>query len=231
LAARVASRWPDRYPLPSVELTVTEPGGQPAFRNRTFAVHPVPVWPRREIHAAAAPTRLKIDGKPGEWEGVPDATTFIEADSQRLAELETTVRLARDEKNLYVLARLQMGDAKRFGEGAEDRDDSDIYDEDESFVVHLGTPAHAYTFGVNTRKSEYDARDGDRDWNGDFHSAVAKDGDHWYAELAIPLNQLDGEPNRVNFVHTDGKTETQSLWVPTFGRSDDANWYGFLTAP
>jgi len=228
ISAKMEGEWPNCYPTPAVKLIMTGTDGKKLFRNNELDLKPVRLWPKRIVTAVRPPGPITIDAEPADWQGVAEVTSFVDGSGTKLAADQTRVRIARDKDNLYVFAYVDMADAEQYGKGDEDRDDEDILEEDEAFQVQLASDFRVYTFSVNTLNVQFDASRSNRKWDHEWQSAVAKAAATWYVEIKIPMAELGDDITRINFGHTDGKTETRSEWVPTFGRPFSQKYFGFL---
>ena len=101
--------------------------------------------------------------------------------------------------------------------------------EDDAFELHLGNgTGNTWQYIVNSLGAVYDARDGDKTWNGNAAIAAARtEGGGWSAELAIPLADLGhpgpGDAWRGNFCATNYEAEINTN---TWSRVGGEGGYG-----
>jgi hypothetical protein len=220
--------WPHCYPTPKLTVTLTGPDASNVCRNAVHSYVPFRVWPKRVLQPNLRSKPIKIDAEPEDWEGCPEVSQFVTLKGDALAKQQTRVRVLHDATHLYVFAYVDMSDPERFGKGRDKRDAVAIYRDDESFSVHVGTDKGVYTFSVNTKNTQYDAKRANARYNAKYESAVAKAATTWYCEMRIPRSAWQGQAKRINFTHTDGRNRAKSQWVPTFGQYLDKARYGYV---
>jgi len=153
--------------------------------------------PRLTVPLAVGPP--KVDGRLDDpcWSEAPAlALTSIREAPLKNA---SAVRVVYDKHNLYVGVRCEeaaMGRLRTAWTHAEERDNA-IWQDDcvEVFLDPLsrGTATGAHIV-VNSAGVWYDAWDGDRSWDCGLRSGIAKEGDAWTIEIAIPFDDLGFRP-------------------------------------
>lgn len=154
--------------------------------------------------------KVRIDGKDGEWESVREYA-LVDAESGKPADVETRVRIAHGEGDLYLFYTCAHSGVASTLDG---RDDP-LYDEDavEVFLDPQGRGQFYYEFEFNSRGALLDAvvvnGTADGSWRIDTlkewqcggievkssQSGRAGSGD-WTCEVRIPLRALVGGPHR-----------------------------------
>ena len=178
------------------------------------------------IRKANAP--IQVDGVADEaaWQTAQAADKFfmvLPMDTSR-AQVRTDVRMAYDDKNVYLLAICyhalpgpsMVESLKRdwnFG-----KNDNFIF-----FIDTFDDQTNGFTFGANAAGAEWDGLlyEGGRanlSWNNKWFSKVRTYDDRWVLELAIPFKTLRYKRGitrwGINFSRQDLKTTEKSAWAP-----------------
>lgn len=159
----------------------------------------------REIACPAAGGAVTVDGALDEaaWAQAPEATEFVVSGAGTLppAEQQTRIRLLRDERNLYISARVG---AKAQASGKPARED--VHGSGGEFVRVLIDPKHThgvvYEFWLTPDGDRYDglypvgpsASPTGLEWNSGWKTATKIGAEEWTAEMAIPLSALGISP-------------------------------------
>lgn len=172
--------------------------------------------------------QLVLDGRLDEafWEKVHIATSFRQQEplEGELATEQTAVRIAYDEKNIYIAARFYDSDPENIT-AFQKRRDSPL-DTDDLFAFILDTyndQRSAFYFEINPLGLMGDGilRTGqgaeiNRDWNGIWRAWVSRDDKGWSAEIRIPFMTLNFDPNSdtwgINFMRTIRRKNEITLW-------------------
>jgi len=175
-----------------------------------------------------ADERVNPDGRLEEsfWTKVNAATDFRQQEplEGQLATEQTSVKIAFDEKNLYIGARFydsQPDEIKAF----QKRRDAPL-DTDDMFAFILDTyndQRSAFYFEINPHGLMGDGilRTGqgsrvNRDWNGIWRVWVTRDDKGWSAEIRIPFMTLNFDPKNetwgINFLRTIRRKNEITLW-------------------
>ncbi len=213
------------YPVPTARLTFSLPDGEKAFRNDAFDFYPIKVRTSTELVAPSMDQAPTIDGDLSDetWKKAARVSAFVDVQGDREPEREIVGRIGRRDQMLYVSARIEAP-AAVMESGYEGRDNSRAPRNDH-FRVHLGSGDTAYTILVTARGSELDTRGKNdaegRSWNCSFLSAVGSWEQGWQVELAIPLDELDLDPQslRINLTRRDATANSEAELSPTFGPS------------
>ncbi|WP_291981544.1 DUF5916 domain-containing protein [Luteitalea sp.] len=153
----------------------------------------------RQLHAARAVSPPVIDGRLDDvvWRTAEPMSGFHQRDPVEgdPASEDTVVRIAYDERALYVAARLHDRDPSAIVGQLSRRD---VAVEADAFVVYLD-PHHDHLtgaqFGVSAAGVQRDAliyndQFLDVTWDAVWSSAVSVDDQGWVVEMRIPLSQL-----------------------------------------
>ena len=151
------------------------------------------------MEAVRTDTPPVIDGKLDDacWSQANVATDFTDYRIEQPAKEQTFVRVLYDDENLYIAFECVEPDPNSIV-GVERRYDQSLHEED-SVTARFDTfhdHRCAYTFGVNTLGTRYDARVGlfdyreDSTWGCDWSAACTVEKDRWYAEMAIPIANM-----------------------------------------
>ncbi len=199
--------------------------------------------PARSIVVVRTDTPPVIDGKLDEacWSKANVATDFTDYRIEQLAKEQTLVRILYDDEYLYIAFECMEPDPNSIV-GVERKYDQSLREED-YVTVRLDTfhdHRCAYTFGVNTLGTRYDARMGlldyydDDTWGCDWLVACTVEKDRWFAEMAIPIcNMLFDRKDAVtwglNFYRSEKSIPERSYWCYRNSRARYSREFGHLT--
>ena len=159
----------------------------------------------KEIGCPAADGPITVDGVMDEaaWAGAPEGTEFVVSGAGTLPpeDQQTRIRLLRDDRNLYIGARVA---AKAKGSGKAPRED--VHGAGGEFIRVLIDPKHThgviYEFWLTPDGDRYDGlypvgptpSPTGLEWNSGWKSATKIGATEWTAEMAIPLPALGISP-------------------------------------
>ncbi len=179
------------------------------------------------IHRATSP--IVIDGSAHEaaWQSAEVADSFwmvLPMDKDR-AKVRTDVRMAYDDRQLYLSAICWFGDVPGpYMVESLKRDWS--FNNNDNFIFFLDTfddLTNGFTFGVTAAGAQWDGLiyEGSRanlSWDNKWTSAVKYYDDRYELELAIPFKSIRYKQGikrwGVNFSRLDLKTTEKSSWTP-----------------
>jgi hypothetical protein len=182
-----------------------------------------------QLRIQRAHSPIVIDGIVREpaWESAEVAGNFwmvLPMDTGR-AKVRTDVRMAYDDRNLYLSAVCFHGDVPGPYMVESLRRDWSFVNND-NFIFFLDTfndLTNGYTFGVNAAGAQWDGLlyDGGRanlSWDNKWTSAVRTYEDRYELEIAIPFTSIRYKQGisewGVNFSRLDLKTTEKSSWTP-----------------
>ncbi len=195
--------------------------------------------------AAKVDGPMTVDGALDEsvWQRADVLTDFIVWGSTKPAEFVTKVRLAHDDKNLYVGLECPQDTSKLSVEAAP-RDGNTWKDDSIEIFVNKGMEAAPLAqFILNAAGAFYDRydRDGSQDYSGtlayNFNASWAAQvaPDKWTGEVRIPLDELGIKPApdtliRMNFVRNahQGKDTMISAWFSSLRAHADPLSRGWI---
>jgi hypothetical protein len=182
-----------------------------------------------QYRISRATSPIVIDGSVNEaaWRSAEVATDFwmvLPMDTGR-AKVKTDVRMAYDDRNVYLSAVCYHGDVPGpYMVESLRRDWS--FGANDNFIFFLDTfddQTNGFTFGVNAEGAQWDGLlyDGGRanlSWDNKWTSAVKSYPDRYELEIAIPFTSIrykkDNQRWGVNFSRLDLKTTEKSSWTP-----------------
>jgi hypothetical protein len=186
-------------------------------KNANFLIH---------IHHTAGP--ILIDGVLDElsWQQAEVADNFfmmMPMDTS-LANVKTEVRVAYDDKYLYLSAICYDGMAGPYMVESLRRDFN--FSKNDNFIFFLDTyndETNGFTFGTNAVGAQWDGNmyEGgkvDLSWDNIWYSKVKDYGDKYIMEVSIPFKTLRYKKNLptwgINLSRNDLKTTEKSSWAP-----------------
>ncbi|MCC6461504.1 MAG: carbohydrate binding family 9 domain-containing protein [Saprospiraceae bacterium] len=190
----------------------------PAFAQKKNAAYQYP------IRCTDGPVTVNGELDEDTWKAAELATDFfmvLPMDTSR-ARLKTEVRMAYDERFLYISAvnyqthPVVVESLRRdwnFG-----KNDNFIF-----FMDPFDDQTNGFTFGANAAGAEwdgqqYDGGSADLNWENRWYSAVKRYSDRWIFEAAIPFKTLRYKKDitrwGVNFSRNDLTTTEKSAWAP-----------------
>ncbi|MCC6154719.1 MAG: hypothetical protein IT367_13210, partial [Candidatus Hydrogenedentes bacterium] len=150
------------------------------------------------------PRRAQVDG-------------FINPDTEEFAEAQTTVRVCHTADALYIAVYAREPRMNTMATTMSDRD-APLWQEESFAIVLQPTGKPEYRFVVNPLGAQFDSRDGNEEWNGEWKVATKTWPVGWSAEIEIPFASLGADPGKddweIDFVRTRRNVENErSVWV------------------
>ncbi len=182
-----------------------------------------------QLHIHRAPSPIVIDGSAHEpaWQSAEVAGNFwrvLPMDTGH-ATVRTDVRMAYDDRNLYLSAICYFGDVPGPYIVESLRRDW-AFGNNDNFIFFLDTfndLTNGYTFGVNAAGAQwdgllYEGGKANLSWDNKWTSAVRTYDDRYELEIAIPFTTIRYRSGSaewgVNFSRLDLKTAEKSSWTP-----------------
>jgi len=178
------------------------------------------------IHEVTSP--IKIDGIADEdtWQHADVAENFymVLPMDTAMANVCTEVKMAYDQKNLYVLAICYKGPPGPNMVESLKRDFS--FQKNDNFIFFMDTfndQTNGYSFGTNAAGAEWDGTmynggNVDLNWTNKWISAVKDYPDKYVFEAAIPFKSIRYKKGitewGINFSRNDLKATEKSAWAP-----------------
>ncbi|HMN09189.1 MAG TPA: DUF5916 domain-containing protein [Gemmatimonadaceae bacterium] len=205
-------------------VALAEPGSRVArVAPPTSSAAPAP----RSLRVARVATPIRIDGRlddPAWLEAVPQRDfKQIEPRQGSEARFDTEVRLAQDDRFLYVAMRA-FDSAGRDSLRARDLKRDFYWGRSDSMgliIDGVGDRRSILAFGVSAFGAQWDAQvtDGgliDNDWDGVWQARTSTDSAGWTAEFALPWSTLrytDGGGDwRINFTRESPRIGETTAW-------------------
>lgn len=187
-----------------------------------------------------------VDGKvdPAIWANVPTLSPLQHRFAKGPAPFKTDVKLAYDDKNLYLLVvnhePTPKGITRRFQPGKRDQS---VY-RDDNIALYLQRPGMKksgtyYHVIINPNAAVMDSIVHDRAWTPEARLATAVNPADWIVEYAVPFKDLGitGPPTgqtwgmqfeRYRPQEKDGE-QRNSQWTPAFGWGHQPSRFGKIT--
>ncbi|MEA3366337.1 MAG: hypothetical protein U9Q79_11920, partial [Candidatus Hydrogenedentes bacterium] len=181
-----------------LRITVEAPAERAVLRNtRIFALKGPAVG---VCGRTGTPPVLDASFKEKCWPVEPQVDGFLLADTRVFAIAQTTFWLCASRDTLYIAAYAR--DPRMATMAASETAREASLENDEHVEVSLQVPNGAvFTFAVNPLKAQFDSRDGDAAWDGDWKVVTASYEEGWAAEFAIPFKTLEDHPKRSQAWH------------------------------
>ena len=178
------------------------------------------------IHKATAP--IQIDGEMNDagWQDTDAADNFFMVtpmDTSK-SKVKTTVRMAYDEKNIYIIAICYLSKTGPYMVESLRRDFS--FGKNDNFIFFIDPfddRTSGFTFGANAAGAQWDGSlysggSADLSWDNKWVSVVKNYPDKWIFEAAIPFKTIrykKGVTNwGINFSRLDIRVAEKSSWAP-----------------
>lgn len=186
-------------------------------KNETF---------RLNIHKASIPIKVDGVGNDPAWQESEVATDFfmvLPMDTSK-ARVRTEVRMAYDDRNIYLLATCFHAVPGPYYVESLRRDFS--FGKNDNFLLFLDPfedQTNGFSFGANAAGAQWDGTmfgggNVDLNWDNKWVSAVKNDPEKWVFEMAIPFTTIRYKKGihewGVNFSRLDLKTTEKSSWAP-----------------
>ncbi|MBO6525252.1 MAG: carbohydrate binding family 9 domain-containing protein [Balneolaceae bacterium] len=176
--------------------------------------------------------KVEIDGVLDEpfWNSINPISDFVNQfpEDIGIASSQTSIRIAYDEKNIYVGATIFDSSPDHIIRTLKRDFDDEYFGSDALAIVldPVNRKSSGFFFGVNAAGSQLEGllRDGgdfstrlDVSWNTRWKSEVSQNGNTWFIEMAIPFEALNYEKDNliwgINFVRNDMKNNSFSTMV------------------
>jgi len=145
--------------------------------------------------------KATLSGMPSEWKNAAVLRNFYLAAGGGPAKVQTTVKMAYDDANLYVGYICDEPAMAFLKAGTKERDGAVWQDDDVELFLFDPDRNKGWQFILNSANVQFDgelrqAQAGDPyrtfgQWNGDWHSAVRRNAASWEAVIIIPWKILD----------------------------------------
>ncbi|MDB5006841.1 MAG: hydrolase [Mucilaginibacter sp.] len=181
-----------------------------------------------QYHIRGITSPIKIDGVIDEqaWKDAEVAKNFwmVTPMDTSVAKVRTEVRMAYDQKNIYILVVCFKGLPGPNMVESLKRDFS--FQKNDNFIFFIDTfndQTNGYTFGANAEGAEWDGAmyqggSVDLTWTNKWYSAVKDYPDKYIFEAAIPFKSIRYKRGitewGINFSRNDLKTTEKSSWAP-----------------
>ncbi|MGF1557741.1 MAG: DUF5916 domain-containing protein [Flavobacteriaceae bacterium] len=181
---------------------------------------------RLSIREKTTPIIVDGIGDDNAWETTDVAKDFfmvLPMDQDRANE-KTEIRMAYDDKNLYLLATFYHSTLGEYYVESLRRDFS--FGKNDNFLLFIdpfNNQTTGFTFGSNAFGAQWDGTmfDGgkvDLSWDSKWISATTHDDEKWVFEMALPFKSIRYEEGvmewGINFSRLDLKSTEKSSWVP-----------------
>lgn len=170
------------------------------------------------VASAASPPTLDASFKEPSWPRQAEVIGFVSEDATRFASQQSEIRLCAAADTLYIAIYARDNRMKTAVSKQTERDAP--LEGDESFEVRIRpSRAEALRFAVNLTGTQFDARDGDASWDGEWQAVTKSYPTGWAAEIAIPFATLgvrprSGETLYANFIRHRRNVENEdSAWA------------------
>jgi hypothetical protein len=193
-----------------------------------------------KIHINRTTEPITLDGLLNEktWATAEVAQNFWQQRpvDDKPASRKTEVRLAYDDRNIYVAAICY--DSLPYFTTTLKRDNFGDSDEFAVLLDPNGQKANGFGFGVNVLNAQTEVlltgSDANGTWDNRWSSSVSREADKWMVEMVIPFKTLrfkDGNKNwGIQFVRIEPGTNQEHVWaqVPRQFGVDDLGYFGSL---
>lgn len=151
------------------------------------------------------------------------------------AQVQTTVRLVYDEKNLYVAFEAREPMIDRIKAIVDKRDGPTFYDDSvEVFIDPAAKAEDYYHLSTNTLGTRFDQKVFNAGWNAEWDTATTKSADGYVTEITIPFEALGVQPpkqgDRWTLNMTRNRTVTGEMqyitWAVPYGSFHTPDRFG-----
>jgi len=224
------------------EFMTGEPAPRPKPTTRLVPVPGSALSFARRFVVSRAPAPPNMDGKLDDalWKAIP-AAGLVAASDASTPRAKTLVRVAYDDRNLYVAFQCFEKGQETQRVGPAKRDDTAMFAADcvETFLQPAGSGSPYYQIAANTSGGLFDLRwlapRKRENWNGSGIRAAGDMGfDVWTVELAVPFRDLGatapqvGTEWRANFCRTEVPSRELTAWAYTGGGYHIPRRFGVL---
>ena len=182
-------------------------------------------------HILPSSQEIKIDGveQPGEWQSHTLIDTLYNHNPSDvgLAKNRTEIRLAHDDRMLYVMAKMYDGGERVVQSLVRDSDNAQWNSDSFTIVIDpINAKQNGVMFGVNAGGAQIDGSLGiessqtlySETWDERWFSAVKNYEEFWMVEFAIPFTSLRYNENNtewgINFIRRDLMENFYYTWTP-----------------
>ena len=182
-------------------------------------------------HILPSSQEIKIDGveQPGEWQSHTLIDTLYNHNPSDvgLAKNRTEIRLAHDDRMLYVMAKMYDGGERVVQSLIRDSDNAQWNSDSFTIVIDpINAKQNGVMFGVNAGGAQIDGSLGiessqtlySETWDERWFSAVKNYEEFWMVEFAIPFTSLRYNENNtewgINFIRRDLMENFYYTWTP-----------------
>ena len=198
--------------------------------------------PARSVNALRVYDAPVIDGHLSEdaWQQAQPATDFFRAEQNRgiPARRRTEPRVLFDDQTIYIGFHCWEPGMTELRETLTRRDSRVWADDAVEFVIDTyHDRRNAYIFGVNTLGTQMDQRVSNESaftlsWDASWQAQVQKHADHWTVEFALPLAELQYDPETttwgINFWRAHPIDQESYSWSDTGGDFGRISEFGEL---
>ena len=223
--------YADIYPIPALTLKFKGPAGNNSigFRNDEMTIYPIKILPNIPVEVSKG--TISVDGKMDDpsWAKAMQLNDFVNIQGSVKPKDGLQVKLAYDEKNLYVAADIK-GDPEKIKQIVSatpvERDNKNIAS-GENLNINLSDGEAIYKFAINPQGSQYDAKNGDVNWNAEWAGKTSATNTGWLAEISIPLSVFGDDVQKkqlyIGIGRWDSTGNEEVLLAPTFSVTDREN--------
>jgi len=228
-------------PLPRLKHTVTRGGVLISVSDTTLPIIAREYYRTHKRVALCKKIKSppKIDGivDKDEWANIPIQKSFMIHRRIELTKFPTHLKLAYDDKNLYLGITCFNVVPDKFKCDAVKRDGLVWLDDSIEIFFDINPEGRLdYQFLINPNNVFADSYIRDGKWNGDITTMTAIGSNTWSAELSITWETLGfskapDSATRINsnFVRNNHNvTDESSQWSPTFGGNHVLDMYGIM---
>lgn len=181
---------------------------------------------RLNIHKTALPIQVDGVGDEAAWQQTEVATDFamvLPMDTSK-SRVRTEVRMAYDERNLYLLATCFHAVPGPYYVESLRRDFN--FGKNDNFLLFIDPfddQTNGFSFGANAAGAQWDGTmfgggSVDLNWDNKWVSVVKNDPNKWVFEMAVPFTTIRYKKGirewGINFSRLDLKTTEKSSWAP-----------------
>lgn len=195
-----------------------------------------------DIKVYPAPRALSpivVDGVAADaaWDRAPLSSGFTFYNKPEVAEPLTSIMVAWDETNLYLMVTCQEPNIARLTPVNYARDSSNIFHGEavEIFIDPEHSHNRYYQIAVNAAGNVYDSVRTDPSWNARVQAAVQMGDDYWTLEVAVPWADMEATPKAGQVVGLNvcrdrylGANKQWTNWAQTAANFHDPERFGHI---
>jgi hypothetical protein len=196
----------------------------PVIQKLRWVLAPEVHAERKTVVAPMLEASPRMDGVLDDdvWKQAGRAEGFTRHGVAVAAQVPTVVWVYRDAENLFLAFECSEPEMSELVARPRPRDGAVYSDDCVDIFLAPGSPgAGTYHLLVNALGSQYDERDGDPAWNGDWECAASRSATSWSVEIKIPFRVLGAVPKKGDVWRCNFNRERQgwnselSSWSPT----------------